>query len=315
MTDELAADEFSDPLDRLLALAARPPDPEHEPHQEQSPAMPTDVARLLPILRCPQTGQPLRFAADGRLTTEDGGRSWPLVAGRPNLFPGLDNPKIHPAEHLSNPLEDSALRLVRQAQGWVLNLSAGGTAQKFAHVVEAEAAVFRHTDVLVDAHGLPFADRCFELVVAYNAFEHYHDPRRAADEIFRVLRPGGQVLIRTAFLQPLHEAPWHFYNCTRYGLMRWFAAFETDRLQVSENFHPAHSIGWIASECEAALRRDVSSAAADLFANATIGEFVAMWRGEAPRTGRLWRNFLSLSQASQEITAAGFEFLGRRPFE
>ena len=306
-------DGSSDPLDRLLELARIPP-PAPLPPEPQPPAgTPPDIARLMPMLRCPETGQPLELADDGSLRTLDGRRAWPSIAGRPNLFAGLEHPKIHAETHISNPLDQSALRLIRQTDGWVLNLSAGGTEQKFEHVVEAEAAVFRHTDVLADAHNLPFADRSFECVISYNAFEHYHHPRRVADEIFRVLCPGGQVLIRTAFLQPLHEAPWHFYNCTRYGLMRWFEAFETSHLKVSENFHPGHTIGWLASECEAALRRDVSGAAADLFRDATLGEFIAMWRDQAPRTRALWRNFLRLTQGSQEIAAAGFEFLGRRP--
>jgi ubiquinone/menaquinone biosynthesis C-methylase UbiE len=87
----------------------------------------------------------------------------------------------------------------------VLNLSAGGTAQQFNNVLEAEAAVFRHTDILVDAHCLPFADGAFAAILVMNAFEHYREPKRVAGELFRVLRPGGQVLIHTAFLQPLRH--------------------------------------------------------------------------------------------------------------
>src|ERR1700735_3283217 len=64
----------------------------------------------------------------------------------------------------------------------------------------------------------------------------------------------------TAFLQPLHEKPWHFFNCTRYGLAEWFKAFETEQLHVSKNFCPNHTVSWIASELEAAFRKDVSPA-------------------------------------------------------
>jgi SAM-dependent methyltransferase len=309
------AAEFADPLDRLLTLAAMPSEAERARDDAPFAGTQSGLDGLLPILRCPETGQRLRLARDGSLITEDGSRMWPVVSGRPNLFPELVHPRIHADDLISNPLEERALRLIRRCAGRVLNLSAGGTRHKLPNVVEAEAAVFRNTDVLADAHRLPFADGCFDLVIAYNAFEHYRDPRRAAGEIFRVLRPGGRVLIRTAFLQPLHEAPWHFYNCTRYGLSEWFAAFETEQLSVSDNFHPAHTIGWIVSECEAALRVDVSAAAAELFTNATIGEFIAMWRGSAPRSNRLWHNFTRLSQESQAVAAAGFEFLGRRPAE
>src|SRR5579875_1336172 len=134
----------ADPLDRLLELAAAPPAPPDPPPPEPVGTAP-DLARLLPLLRCPETGQPL-LLAEGALRTADGSRAWPMVAGRPNLFPGLEAPTIHPAGHPSNPLDQQALRLIRGTEGWVLNLSAGSTAQKFAHVVEVEAGVFRHTD-------------------------------------------------------------------------------------------------------------------------------------------------------------------------
>jgi SAM-dependent methyltransferase len=197
----------------------------------------------------------------------------------------------------------------------VLQLSAGGTVERFDHVIEAEAAVFRHTDVLADSHRLPFADGVFAAVVALNAFEHYRDPRLAAREIMRVLQPGGRVLIRTAFLQPLHEAPWHFYNCTRHGLEAWFEAFETETLQVSPNFHPGHSIAWIASECEAALRTHSGDRQADALATTPVGQLVSLWRRPEDRRDEdaLWRDFAALPQDAQEGIAAGFEFIGRKP--
>jgi SAM-dependent methyltransferase len=163
------------------------------------------------------------------------------------LFPGLQTPGIFPDSHFSNPLSQSALSVIAEAgDGLVLNLSAGGTAKRFNNVLEAEAAVFRHTDILVDAHCLPFADSAFEAAVVMNAFEHYREPQQVARELFRVLRPGGKVLVHTAFLQPLHEKPRHFYNCTRYGLEEWFKDFETERLLVSDNFsRVTRSPGWL----------------------------------------------------------------------
>jgi SAM-dependent methyltransferase len=194
-------------------------------------------------------------------------------------------------------------------------LSAGGTAERYENVVEAEAAIFRHTDVIADVHHLPFVDNAFESVIALNAFEHYRDPRQAALEIFRVLQPGGRVLIHTAFIQPLHEAPWHFYNCTRYGLEAWFEKFETEKLHVSDNFHAGYSLSWLASECEAALRGRLSAEAADAFLAAPVEHIVSLWRAPEERRDsvQLWRNLRLLPQDIQEVVAAGFEYLGRRP--
>jgi len=274
------------------------------------------LINLLPLLRCPETGQPLVLAPAGdALLSEDGSRRWPLVLGRPLLFRGINMPTINSDAHLSNPLPESALALIRGTTGPVLHLSAGGSARRFEHVIEADAAVFRHTDLIADVHHLPFADQIFDAVIALNAFEHYRDPPTAAREILRILRPGGRVLIRTAFMQPLHEAPWHFYNCTRFGLEAWFEDFETEKLHVSENFHPGFSLSWLASELELALRARMSDAEADAFLATPLRSVISLWRApEAAKNAEpFWKNLAALPQDVQAITAAGFEFLGRRP--
>ncbi|OYX34661.1 MAG: hypothetical protein B7Y99_05015, partial [Caulobacterales bacterium 32-69-10] len=112
------------------------------------------LERILPHLRCPQTGQPLALRGAG-LGVAGSAKSWPLAHGRPVLFPGLGEPRVMPGDHVSNELPQRALQLIEQTDGLVLNLSAGGSARAFDHVIEAEFAVFRHTDVLADAHALP----------------------------------------------------------------------------------------------------------------------------------------------------------------
>ena len=72
--------------------------------------------------------------------------------------------------------------------------------------------------------------------------------------------------------------PWHFYNATRYGVARWFEAFETLDLHVSDNFTPAHALTWMASEAEALLRRELSPAEAERFASASTRDLIALWR-------------------------------------
>jgi glycosyltransferase involved in cell wall biosynthesis/SAM-dependent methyltransferase len=297
-------------IDRKRAL--QPPTPSSA---LSDPSADSRLQGLLPILRCPDTKQKLVLSKNGdHLDSVDGLRSWPVIRGRPVLTPGFSDPEIKPLEHVSNEVPDAALDIIRQTDGLVLNLSAGGTIEKFGHVVEVEYAIFRHTDVVGDAHCLPFDDETFSAVIALNAFEHYREPEKVAAELYRVLKSGGRIFIRTAFLQPLHERPWHFYNCTRYGLAQWFKAFETEQLHVSSNFCPNHSIAWLTSECEAALRNDVSTESADAFTAAPIGSLVQLWRDPSQRTKNpLWGDFERLQQPTQEIIAAGFEFVGRRP--
>jgi len=46
-----------------------------------------------------------------------------------------------------------------------------------------------------DACGLPFRDRSFDAVVSTEAFHWFPDQQRAADELFRVVAPGGVALV------------------------------------------------------------------------------------------------------------------------
>ncbi|MGB9678938.1 MAG: class I SAM-dependent methyltransferase [Thermoanaerobacteraceae bacterium] len=46
-----------------------------------------------------------------------------------------------------------------------------------------------------DAHNLPFLDKTFDVVATYNAMHHMRDYKKVIDEMFRVLKSGGKILI------------------------------------------------------------------------------------------------------------------------
>ena len=269
------------------------------------------LSEFLKILRCPETFAPLEAVWPDRMVTVGRSRSWPIVQGVPNLYSGLVDPLEH-GEHLSHPICPEAQALIDSADGLVLNLSAGGSLRKDPKVVELEAGIFRHTDLLADAHNLPFVDGAFAAVLALNAFEHYRDPVTVAREIARVLRPGGRVFIHTAFLQPLHESPRHFYNATRFGILEWFSDFQTETLRVSDNFNPVHTVAWIAAETERMLISGLPPEAANKLLDTSLREYARMWRDPSLRRGPVWESFLRIPAAQQEAIAAGFEYVGKR---
>jgi ubiquinone/menaquinone biosynthesis C-methylase UbiE len=62
-------------------------------------------------------------------------------------------------------------------------------------------AAARHADVLLargDASRLPFRAASFDAVVSTEAFHWFPDPARALDELFRIVVPGGRILVAVA---------------------------------------------------------------------------------------------------------------------
>ena len=66
--------------------------------------------------------------------------------------------------------------------------------------------------VLGDAHALPFRDELFDFVLTIAVFEHLQYPAVAAQEMARVLRPGGLVLGTVAFLEPFHGNSFYHHS-------------------------------------------------------------------------------------------------------
>lgn len=74
-------------------------------------------------------------------------------------------------------------------------------------------------DVVANLHELPgeWGDR-FSGILCSEVFEHVEYPRRAAQELFRVLRPGGSMVLTTLFAFPEHGFPDDFFRYSRSGL-------------------------------------------------------------------------------------------------
>lgn len=63
---------------------------------------------------------------------------------------------------------------------------------------EARYARFSNLRFLVgDIHALPLADASVDIVTCFEAIEHVQDPRRVVEEVARILKPGGTLLVST----------------------------------------------------------------------------------------------------------------------
>lgn len=207
-----------------------------------------NIEKLVNLLSCPQCGADDFNIKTPQLQCNNCLISYPIVDGKPIFIQNALETKIMSSEHTSNQPPEEVVNWLKELNGYSLNIGAGSTETKIPNCIELEYSIHRNTDVVADAHRLPFKDRVFDAVVSFNTFEHLHDPTTAAREIFRVLKPGGKVVIHTAFLQPLHEPPHHYYNATKYGILNWFSEFDFDKCTVLERFNPALTVGWLSFE-------------------------------------------------------------------
>ncbi|MFM7426280.1 MAG: methyltransferase domain-containing protein [Elainella sp.] len=262
---------------------------------------------FLTLLQCVKCGGHQLELGSSRLNCQNCGASYSMLQGIP-VF--LDDPsvvKILPLEHTSNSVPKPVFEWLKQLNGYGLNIGAGASQVKLPNLIEMEYAIFKNTDVVADAHHLPFRDEVFEAVVAFNVFEHLSNPKQAAQEIFRVLKPGGKVIIHTAFLQPLHEAPYHFFNATKYGVMQWFSDFKVQVCQVSENFNPAFTLAWLSSELLQLTGQVHGTDVSQALAKTTLADWAKLWEDPNSRQGLLWEACRQLPQEIQEKISAGFE--------
>lgn len=108
--------------------------------------------------------------------------------------------------------------------------------------VETDVALGPRIQVVCDAHDLPFATGTFDAVVCQAVLEHVLDPGRVADEIHRVLAPGGLVYSEVPFMQQVHGGAYDLTRFTLLGHRRLYRHF--DEIASGVQGGPGMALGW-----------------------------------------------------------------------
>ncbi len=76
----------------------------------------------------------------------------------------------------------------------------------------------KKADYFYDGTTFPFQNNEFDSVIANEVLEHVFSPSDFLSEIYRVLKPGGMLLITVPFVWDEHEQPHDFARYTSFGL-------------------------------------------------------------------------------------------------
>lgn len=257
---------------------------------------------LFDLLVCPECRSPLSKQETGWVCPRC---AMPvhLRAGVPHFLHEQGTPCLHLSEQTStHPYSSDVLDILgRHRAGLVLDFGAGHTPRELLrpHVVYLDAVQYQWTDLVCTRGRLPFRDHTFDAVVSQAVFEHLQDPHQTARELYRILRPGGLIHLDTAFMQPLHGDPWHFFNMTQHGLRQVMAPFEEVRCGIKSYQYPSASL---LMQLEAIT---------PFITSRKWRKTIAKWHKELQAGAGEFDD--SLGEFGRTTLAAGFYFEGRRP--
>ncbi len=241
------------------------------------------LERLLPLLRCPETGEPLELEG-GRLVNASRTFEYPFAGGIPVLLPHdagspfraeevtrdeVQPERTRPSEAggpirrvtrghrthgsregvvgFARKLLDSGPRPVR-----VLVIGGGRRSEGVSEIARLDGIELIETDVypsptvdlVADGLQLPLADAAVDGVISQWVIEHVADPWQLAAETARVLKPEGFLYSEAPFMQQVHEGRYDFFRFSPMGHRMIYRQFEELEMKVVQG--PGMALSWSA---------------------------------------------------------------------
>lgn len=118
-----------------------------------------------------------------------------------------------------------------------------GTGEKIAYykntfphceVITSDVHNEFNPDYIFDGHFIPFADDCFDLVLAAQVIEHTINPWKFCQELQRVVKEGGLLQIEAPQTFPYHAEPYDFFRFTYTGMRSLFPYCEVVKTEITE---------------------------------------------------------------------------------
>jgi SAM-dependent methyltransferase len=85
---------------------------------------------------------------------------------------------------------------------------------------------------------LPIADKSADTIVCLSVLEHLCEPQTLLNEAYRILKPGGAIILQVPWQWWIHEAPYDFFRYTPFALKYMFekAGFTNVEVEPTTGF-------------------------------------------------------------------------------
>jgi SAM-dependent methyltransferase len=238
---------------------------------------------------------------------------------RAQLKTRLRNSLVHPRGLAHRELQRIVATVGPRLRGRLLDVGCGS--KPYTEVLTAvesyvglDTAATMHglerVDVVGTAFALPFRGCRFDSVLCTEVLEHTPEPLAVLQEIWRVTKPGGLLLLTVPMSEQLHEEPADFYRFTHYGARYLLIKAGFQVREVYERGGPWLELGYRTSSLlysTLGARRDD---AGRLHARPLVGPLVVavclIVQAVALAVDRLWKPPLS---------TIGYALLAERPLE
>lgn len=122
-------------------------------------------------------------------------------------------------------IRDLRTAVSKYAQGRLLDIGCGNKPYKEmfkgliseyigCDVVQSDQ---KKVDVICEATKIPLPDVSFDTIFSTQSIEHVADHQGMLNEAYRLLKPGGHIIISGPMYWHLHEEPHDYFRFTRYG--------------------------------------------------------------------------------------------------
>lgn len=139
-------------------------------------------------------------------------------------------------------------RLPKEAK--IINIGSG-TFRLNKNIINVDLQQYNNVDIIADVEDLPFLSASCDGVISIVLTEHLRRPKRAMDEMMRILKSGGLVYAVVPFIVGYHSAPSDFCRWTEEGVKELFSEFRILKMGVAGG--PTSGFLWILQEWLAIL--------------------------------------------------------------